>query len=745
MKELKLSNNISKLHAMFGRKLYASCYSWISEVCQNAVDSHRMSGNKEPIEIGIKKIDGNYKIFVRDYGLSFEDIDDFVSKVCTILESGKSSEKTNDEDCPMGAHGIGSIAVAAYNEKWKFTVYNKDRKFSVNLEEVEGKGLCYEASDYEPSNERKGVLFEVEVNPRKGGVLDLINEMKSKLAYFKDVFFIMPEELINSYSGILTMNTDFKLFQSEDFQISTFSTHKNMHICIDQYQYPIDWEKLGIQPIPLNIGLKFNLADGLNPDITRENLYKDDKYVDIVMTKIKKVAEWFDKKYQSTIPDEYTSIYDIVQKYREIPSIRINDITYKLEPLFRYMTNTSYKKLKFKGVSDKILNRFFNNLKDLNLLYNVTHLISDRRKTETQSSYNIDFMRKSGLFMHNGKIDKTSLEYLRDLSEDESVYLFKKASPKLKKGNYSYSRMLGFTNKDEMKRVYKSTGVNIWRNDIIEYNKLLDAYESEIMKDLDCFKIPQSWIDLNKKTKARSAPVLKQKEEVAVKYSERLEKWSSDWNCKFVEKVINIDNLHKQPKFHVYGLEEDRKLLDMLWTLSGSGLAINKVTPCIITDRNQKKIKNLKLKNFMEVKEFLAGKHPLFRKLITGYLIQIELINKYPNVFKNVEVYRNNLSKEFAENLDTLMEYTRAWNAGSSLTYNAELTKPLLSLAEELNLYDLEIMVTVDKVKKIINEFDYLGLFNLGYFNSSQFIRAIQEIAVQRKLKMDWVHYKKKE
>ena len=147
----------------------------------------------------------------------------------------------------------------------------------------------------------------------------------------------------------------------------------------------------------------------------------------------------------------------------------------------------------------------------------------------------------------------------------------------------------------------------------------------------------------------------------------------------------------------------------------------------------------------MEVKEFLAGKHPLFRKLITGYLIQIELINKYPNVFKNVEVYRNNLSKEFAENLDTLMEYTRAWNAGSSLTYNAELTKPLLSLAEELNLYDLEIMVTVDKVKKIINEFDYLGLFNLGYFNSPQFIRTIQEIAVQRKLKMDWVHYKKKE
>lgn len=745
MKELKLSNNISKLHAMFGRKLYASCYSWISEVCQNAVDSHRMSGNKEPIEVGIKKIDGIYKIFVRDYGLSFEDIEDFVSKVCTILESGKSSEKTNDEDCPMGAHGIGSIAVAAYNEKWKFTVYNKDRKFTVNLEEIEGKGLCYEASDYEPSTERKGVLFEVDINHKKGSPRDLINEMKSKLAYFKDVFFVMPEELIQTYSGILTMNTDFKLFQSEDFQISTFSTHKNMHICIDQYQYPIDWEKLGIQPIPLNIGLKFSLADGLNPDITRENLYKDDKYVDIVMAKIKKVANWFNEKYKSTIPDEFTSVYDLIQKHREIPSIRINEVTYKLEPLLRHMSVTAYKKLKFKGVSDKIVNRFFSNLKDIKEIYNVTHYILDRRKGDMLSSYNIDFMSKSGLFVTNGNINKLSLEYLRDLSQNETVYLFRKNPIKLKRGSYSYSRILGFTNKDEMKTIYKTTGVNIWRNEIIEYNKLLSAYESEIMKDLDSFKIPQSWIDANKKSKVRATPVFKQKEEVAVKYSEKMEKWSSDWNCKFVEKVINIDNLHKQAKFHVYGLDEDRQLLDMLWILTGSGLATNKVTPCIITNRNQRKIKNLKLKNFMEVNEFLKGKHPLFRKLITGYVIQTELINKYPNVFKNVDVYRNHLSKEFAENLDSLMEYSRAWNAGSSLTYNADLTKPLLDLAQELNLYDLEIMVTVNAVKKLINEFDYLGLFNPGYFNTLSFIRTIQEVAIQRKLKMDWPHYKKKE
>ena len=70
-------------------------------------------------------------------------------KICTILESGKSEEKTNSEDCAMGMHGIGSISVSAFYPEWKYTVVKNGRKFVATLKEVEGKGLTYEIGDYE--------------------------------------------------------------------------------------------------------------------------------------------------------------------------------------------------------------------------------------------------------------------------------------------------------------------------------------------------------------------------------------------------------------------------------------------------------------------------------------------------------------------------------------------------------------------------------------------------------------------
>lgn len=55
-KVLKLSSDTSKLHQMFGPKLYSDKYSFISEICQNAVDSHRMAKKDIPIEVGLSQV-----------------------------------------------------------------------------------------------------------------------------------------------------------------------------------------------------------------------------------------------------------------------------------------------------------------------------------------------------------------------------------------------------------------------------------------------------------------------------------------------------------------------------------------------------------------------------------------------------------------------------------------------------------------------------------------------------------------
>ncbi len=347
--ELKMSSNTAKLHQMFGKKLYADKYSFISELCQNAVDSHRMAGEKEPVIVGIKS--GIF--FVKDIGLSFTDKDDFISKVCTLLESGKSEKKEDNDSCPMGEHGIGSISVSAYRSNWTYTVVTPTGgKFTCTLREIEAKGLTYEMVDLGQVDEPKSVLVEVKVNDYDGP--NFVKKIKEKLCYFKDIMFDFGPETIKIHPELLVMNTTFKLFQSDDFQVSTLSSNQDMHISLDQYHYPIRWSVLGIDPIRLNIGLKFSLTDGLKADITRENLYLDDNYKPIILEKIRKVALWFVNKYNEGTKQEFTSIKKMRTEMVQAKTVTINGTKYDISPLQRFSTLIP-NSLTFKNVSPDIL------------------------------------------------------------------------------------------------------------------------------------------------------------------------------------------------------------------------------------------------------------------------------------------------------------------------------------------------------------------------------------------------------
>lgn len=100
MAQLKMSTDVAKLHQMFGKKMYSSEFAFISEVCQNAVDSHRMAKEKDPVVVGIKKKDPsqgynsrNLVFYVKDIGLSFTSTEDFDEKVGTLLASGKEEKR----------------------------------------------------------------------------------------------------------------------------------------------------------------------------------------------------------------------------------------------------------------------------------------------------------------------------------------------------------------------------------------------------------------------------------------------------------------------------------------------------------------------------------------------------------------------------------------------------------------------------------------------------------------------------
>lgn len=751
--QLKLSNNTAKLHQMFGKKLYASKYSFISEICQNAVDSHRMAGQKEPVEVGIKIVSSHYVFYVKDRGLSFKDSEDFVNKVCTIMESGKSADKTSADDCPMGEHGIGSISVSAYSSEWKYEVVTPDKKkFHCKLKEVEGKGLTYSLEPEYDSEEEQGVLFEVMVKSNE--ITGLILGIKDKLCYFKDIMFKFDESLIRNDKSLLTINSDFKIFQSENFQISTLSRDNEMHVALDQYSYPIKWSLLGIPPIKLGIGLKFNMAEGLVADITRENLSHSDNYKEVILAKIEKVADWFVEKYNSTeCAEEFTSIKVINESMNLDKHITVNNKAYIIRPLEVY-TKIKPKEPTFKGVSDsRLLYRFVKVTNGGRNLFETKWEINHKGAKVTPRIWRTYSISKD--ILATKPINNILWKELRDNYKCSLIYVPKKIH--LSKGDTNLCNLFLFPSRYDMKVKYKRTGVNIWREYVDQINIMWKSAMKDYFIDSESIAITPKISKARFVRRKSKVNVEDLEGEIGVKYSKECKR-NGDWNCTFMEKIVEVKDLHKIPLFHVYANELKRRQLDVLFELTSKktfDYATKKyipekvrISPCIITDRQQKHIKKLNLHNFMEIDEFFAGKHKLFGKMMTGWMIYNNLNISSSPVFKNKEVIRKYISSSFSEDLDKLEAYHRKFSCSLLAESKTFINSPV-DMCMEGKLYDLEVWDTYKRVEKTIENFDFVEILAPHAAdhlpNKEKAIKAMQDLSRQRKIKMDFKNYLLKE
>jgi hypothetical protein len=762
MQQLKLSSNTAKLHQMFGKRLYSDKFSFVSEICQNAVDSHRMSGQTKPVEVGIydksSSYNTSYTFYVRDIGLSFEDKEDFIKKVCTILESGKSENKTNDENCAMGMHGIGSISVSAFNSEWRYTIITPNKKkFKATLKEQEGIGLTYELSDYEDTDEEKSVLFEVEV-PQYSNINSFINGVKAKLCYFKDIMFKFSPNVIKSYPQCLTLNTEFKIFESEDFQYSTINNNQALHISVDQYSYHIRWDVLGMDSIQnFPIALKFGLGDGLTPDITRENLLVDDNYKKIVLDKLKRVAEWFVNRYNSSVPDEgFTSLELYDRCVNSGRHITIPEISTKVNfPIgsFSKMSKISIKKPKMKGVSDEILDNFKENLGGgkgmFSLVYEVGNkgtLIKRDGSSWRSFSYNTNILLDINL-------DKKRSAYLKTKYPGAGLYSIKKLSNRRYLESY-----YKIPKKLEALDEYKKTGVNIYREIYNEYKLLYEYFIKESLIKLSSIEIPKDQKPTIKKTyistrKERFDPQTLSGE-VNLKFAENLTRAASDYCCKFTDKVTPVKDLFKIRNFVIYGKNEDRVALDRLHRLtnyvgaweSKSRVPNNNIRICMVGDTDFKVLNKLNLHNFMEVKDFTQGKHRFFGDVMTAYLIQRDVIKKYNRIIEKRGTIKNYISEGLYSKIENLLAYVKRYRPDAyidSYRYNEndQFTKDLLSIFHEKKLRNEVIWEDAQYVLNNIHKVEAVQYFTEGMIDSKQ-IGIVQDIAKYRKFKLDLKHYK---
>lgn len=582
MQDLKLSNNTSKLHQMFGPKLYSDKFSFISEVCQNAVDSHRMAGQKEYVTVGLKQVDRfNHMFYVQDRGLSFTDEEDFISKVCTLLESGKSSEKTNDESCAMGEHGIGSISVSAFVQEWNYEVVTPTKElFYCKFRWIEGRGLTYDLSKKRTTDLEKGVKVFLQFPSSQLSQVYLA--MTSKLCYFKDIYFEFDNSVKSTIRQSITLNTDFKLFQSDDFQISTLSPFKELHITLDQYSYKIDWSRLGISVIPYNIALKFGMGDGLKADITRENLQYVDNYKTIILEKLRKVSEWIVSKYNDSFPDKITDFKESQEVFN-----RLNLLTIETLPL-NVSVFENHSKVKSKGFKykDVDLNTYIRFNKQLEASLRPAFLISNGKRFITGYMRSFDDM-----YYLDSPLTSIQRAFIASLKKKSIFCEKRKYNLKELKRVYSF----GILN-STVKAHYRKTGINLLRVFVNDLNILQEDYVNSLMQ-ASKIEVPKDFVPPPKKPRSKSS-------------KETLVAWKlGRWNTKH-RKEIKICDIESAAKPLIYVKESEigycRKLFDC---------SLNFDLYYVTDAEIKRRIEKLKIKNVMTLEEFKANS-PEFTKFI---------------------------------------------------------------------------------------------------------------------------------
>ena len=726
------------LMQMLSKNLYSdSIGSTIRECASNALDSHRRAGSDKPIIVSFKRNNqaDTYEFAVEDFGIGL-DADDVVN---IISKYGKSTKRNSNTE--LGMMGLGFKAPLAYSSSFYF-IARKDgmeRKYMMyEGEDTNSIDLLYERATDEPNGVK--VIVPVTYYDR----YNFVNKIKEQLAYFENVYFDV--EPMGSYS----VTNDFTIHRAEHFQYSSLATNSDMHLCLDNVSYPIDWDKLGISRIGIKMALRFSLSDGLFPTPNREAIRYTQEAKETILNKIATVANVFMEKFNEAITTQ-SDIKAIMQFYSK---------------------NNKYIKSWYKGTDDEVCiddlvihsstpvaQPKLDNIKLLNLerlaVKSKEYILAEYKfkyrftgKFQTMKNYYHEYLRMSdftaynfgGVYIYENELSKGKQDYLRTiLPDNKHIYFVKKSPFKLrsKTGQVDYAKY------------YDSVlGLNMypksqWREVIQEFQYVVGLYAKDFI-DVDAIEIPQSFKDAQKAKRMKISVAaikgpkkIRMKGEFSGKVGTKMEIHMSDQYCKFVPTTFKMEDIHRSSKLHIYGKESDKKELDRLWSVF-NGQANFVIVAQATIDNLQK----ADLHNWITIDKFMEGKNRPFKTMATEFLIE-RLFEDKKATFNRIEIVRE-ISNDLADKLELLNKYHR----DNSMYYADGTTKNLIvEHAKENNLFDQPVYIVYNQVNEVFTKLPFLNVLldRMGYRSGnsdSPFITAIVDLFKYHKQKVNLEHYK---
>lgn len=535
------------------------------------------------------------------------------------------------------------------------------------------------------------------------------------------------------------------------------------------------------------IAINFSLSDGIYPTPNREGIKYTYETKTIILLKLKKICEYMVESYNNNLEEiddikkwfnfhsMNTKYFSIKDKENEILSSFDINVVLKCHDEICNILSSLKSTLELKLPTLKEI-PYLSQLKEkesdslpfiyyirTNIFTNYKYIAKFDKKiysTKDLPIGNTNFLSRvlnnENIIISDNQI--SSANYQRDYLKDE----FKGYSYKYIIKPRNLSLFLGEDSVDEWSRLshdyhsvlkLKQFPKEDWNKMISEFNKVEELLLEHCLKAED-LKPTKEYIDSKKKAKINnySSVVTKTKEEINLKLATELEKWSSDWNCKFEPQIIEIEKLHKLRGTIVYGELDDRKILDNIYKFSNNVLGRDKgkgtILPSVLGIRDIEKIKDLKIHNFKSIKQFMEEDERTIGNYVTAHKVHLFLNNKESDfLIRNKNFIEENISKRVSNNLEALLKFKETYR--NIHNFDNKFAESLKEVATKNNWKNLEIETLLEETEKDLLKLNFLKFLENNntrysyekYKISQDKIPFIHETLRNRKFRMDSKHY----
>jgi hypothetical protein len=604
-------------------------------------------------------------------------------------------------------------------------------------EDVNTIDLLYET----PTTERNGVKVIVPVKYQDQ--YQFRRKIKEQLCYFEDVYFDVPCDS--------SIHNEFIISRHPDFQFSELSEANYLHICLDNVYYPLDFDKIGSSRIDFPIALRFSLTDGIYPTPNRESIRYTQEAKEIIKAKLSDVADYFINKYNEGIESgcDIKSMINHLEKSGRY--IDFNGSSIRIDDLSEYAT-VQIKTPQLEGLSLIDFAALYTSTKKNYLLedFSPKFYLNNKRMMDATKGYNYYWKPQTlasnevKVYIYEDKVPGIKKDYLRSVhANSEKVFIVKPSKP----------MKLGIPAKFDMRTYYhlldlKNYPKNQWRDVIKEYQSIIGMISASFI-NLDELEVPQAFIDSRKKVKAfvtstgqSSARKPKLKGEVIGKRAEELMKWSDGRNCKFVPITYKLEDMHKDKKLRVYAHHDDYLKIDALYGL----ISKQKMEVVTFSQRELTILKDAEIHNLISLETFMEGNTAPFKRMATAYYIK-KLIDEYKYAFERSSQV-GYVSTELRDKLNALSKYVNdnyvipGYSGGSSQA--KEFLESMLSVAEENNLFDMNMYPEALEMRELLTKLVFLNPFcaRVGYYNDQDtIVNVMIDLFKYYKHRVDLKHY----